>query len=322
MHQQPFFDALVTAKLLQLAARYVGDNVDAKEALGAIIKNVEMSVATLALSPRPATDARIAEYLDYLSSSLFDYFGQLDIDSFVGLTSATAAARAATFGGLACHVSGSYPGDDGDALVQSNFTPTTAETVNVIQAFRILVLHTEWLSTLVALGADMATEQGNRALAKVTRSSVTAKGREQVKQAMAVFEALGLGPDETEVCVTDVMEVTVKLDAGALAQMPRARELSIEYHDVEPRLCDLLAAAAKPQVMTPGVSAKSVAIERMARFVAGLDERAAALEAARAGAPASDPALEARKSAAVAKLREMGDLAAILREFPELLDRA
>lgn len=320
MQQQHFIDAVLTGKLLQLIGRGAKDDEDATRLLQAIGAKVEASVATLLLRPGGVSESHIADYLDYTSSCLYDFFGQMDLSALVaGTAEVFRANRESILSILGYHVSGSYPDDDGEGVSAHLMPDTHGQYNEMIEAFRHIVLHDEWLSTLVALGADMASEESHRCLCTATRSMSTADGRKNVEGLISLFVKNGLVLQAEDVSAGDAMEVMVKLDASVLANMPRVRALSLDHHEVSPRICDLLAAASQPQVLTGDVSANSVAVERMAELERGLDRRAAAVEAAR---HRKSPDLESRKAAALATLRSMGEFAAVLREFPELLEQA
>lgn len=229
------------------------------------------------------------------------------------------------------------------ALADAGRHPARAGT---LKDFRSLVHNAEWLSMLAAVGVDPTGADAQKQVEHLTVTHGSRMGKTQVAARTARFtgvipvtpaataparkrasratakSATAAAPAAAPAAlarptVGEFAVVVVKLDATKLLTHNRVRELSVDFPEVNPRITDLLSAAAFPVELREGLDAAAVAQTKLDEFFAGLDKREAAVKDARKAAE------KAQKDKAVDALKGISpQLLAVLKRNPELLQKA
>lgn len=197
------------------------------------------------------------------------------------------------------------------------------DSAEALKDFGSLVRNSEWLPVLSALGVDLANVALVRELdAHLSITWGSRQGKTEVPQRYLRFVP---APEQTpgglaeQSSWSDMATVMVTLDSAKLVNMPRTRELSVDFPEVAPRVVDLLMEAVRPACVRPGDTAQAVIERKLSAFQAGLEQRAAAVKAARVKAKRVADA--AQKAKVLEALKALGPLAQVLKKHPELLDQ-
>lgn len=338
MNMNALRDAVVAAKFLLIldSSTKLALSKDSKKLIGRLRARIDSAVAALWLAYNPATAERIEDFLDWLSSSIFDAIPEnfeavLLVTNTKSIGSDVRQLLLAQLASLITSIPNEQRTDKLDpnselelAFKAANTNPDRGE---LISSFAAVVRNDEWLSTLNYMGVDVAAARTTALVRELSNSWGSTQGKAQVEEHRAKLLAGARlievdAPKSARPSITDIAVVTVALDVSKLLQLDRVRALSRDHHDLSPRITDILTAAALPTPVTLAPNGKrpaDVAEAKLDELFKALDAREAAIKAkVAADKLASEAATEAK---ALDALRALGPLADVLKKNPHLLNK-
>lgn len=350
MNSTAFHDALTAGKLLLIlsASPFVAGRKESMKAVSRIRANVDQ--ALLALKTRTDVhavhDGAFEAYLSGVRRNLVQLTEKLHPDALIcrsytrttlfrpGASNITSLAPATTFvRDVLVGIAAQTPKATNAALASTlASTSTSGPGTQVLKDFASLVRNADWLYVLNALGLDPTAKKTQEYVERLSEQWGSRTGKAQVRARSATFaDSLGAtvprrprgakaaSAKAAAVQLEALTVVQVSLDVKALTNFPRTWELNADFHEVAPRIPDLLQAAAQPVRLKLGEDVTAAAQAKLTDFLAGLETRAKKVEEARAKMAAA--AVEAQKNKAVEALRKLGPLAQVLKDHPELLKK-
>lgn len=340
----PIHDALVAAKLLQVLTKspVLRYNKDGKKAVDRLRGYIDQCVIALVVSRDGGNVidmTAVSACLEAAAKRVKDAVANLHPDLLVlGETASRRMYRAGTSNTTSLHVVQRQvaqalafePLESATGVLMAGVATVPApRRGDITKAFGFAVRNAEWLSTLLALGVEMTSEDLPKYLKALESAIGSHQGRAQVAEKMAMLtgvaiskvpakrsrRGVGAGADAADLSKAVVISVT--LEPSVLANLPRVRELSMSHHDLTPRITDILQSAAMP-VRVDAIEKVQPAIDaKLKAFNEGLDKRTKLIKAAQAKSEAD--AAAAQRARALEALKALGPLAQVLKDNPDLL---
>ncbi len=340
------FKALQNALTISKALLLVEPLVDTKKVqklASQLRARVDTAVIALAV-PTLGQEERVGAYEDYLDAlhapvlaiaSIFTLAALVDGPEAKGAryrdtSTAGHRARESVAARLATLLSLEMPAHAG--------RPASAAKAELQRAFASLVRNTEWLTLLLALGADV---KDAAVLAKhqeqLHATWVSGQGQALVEAKLALFQVgeppaakaqvkAAISSDSAAPGWRDFAldwsgyaVVSVELNQSALAMLPQVRTQPVAKDVEGPTVAELLRTACLPTIVGADESAQVVAERKLDELMAGLTKRSQAVAAAKR--QAAERRKAAQKARAVEAVRGLGDLAKVLKAHPELLQQ-
>lgn len=338
MHVFALRDAVVAAKFLLIldSCTKLALSKDSKKLIGRLRARIDSAVAARWLTNDPATAERIDDFLDWVSSSLFDAIPE-------GFDASLLVSNAKSIGtdvrqhllSQVASLTTSLPNEqrtdklDTNSELELAFKASNANQARgeLISSFAAVVRNDEWLSTLNYMGLNVALDSTTKLVRELASSRGSSQGKTLVEEHRAKLLSDGVvakvqAPEQKRPSISDIAVVSVSLDVTKLLQLERVRSLSKDHHDLSPRISDILTTAAMPVTVTLSPNGKrpaDVAEAKLDELFKSLDAREAAINAkVESDKQASVAATEEK---ALEALRALGPLAEVLKKNPQLLHK-